>query len=282
MKSLLIKDLVKQAAEILKQSDIADYDIDSWLLAEHVFHINKTKLYIYPDMETDEKQGRKYLDLIEKRASHIPLQHLTGIQEFMGMEFIVDENVLIPRQDTEILVEELIKYVNAEKRTLKVLDMCTGSGCIAVSVDKLCENTVVQAVDISKKALAVAEKNNLKHHGNVKFICSDMFERVEGKFDVIVSNPPYIETEEMKQLMPEVRDHEPHSALDGTEDGLKFYRIICSNLSRYLSENGAVFFEIGYNQGKTVPELLKQNGFENIKVVKDLSKNDRVVVAKWK
>ena len=109
-----------------------------------------------------------------------------------------------------------------------------------------------------------------------------MFEKVEGKFDVIVSNPPYIETEEMKQLMPEVRDHEPHSALDGTEDGLKFYRIICSNLSQYLSENGAVFFEIGYNQGKTVPELLKQNGFENIKVVKDLSKNDRVVVAKRK
>lgn len=282
MMSLLIKDLVKQGAEILKQSDVADYAIDSWLLAEHVFHINRMNLYIHPDMETEEQQAKKYLGLIKKRSSHIPLQHLTGVQEFMGMNFIVNENVLIPRQDTEILVEEIIKYVNAEKRTLKVLDMCTGSGCIAVSVDKLCENAVVQAVDISEKALDVAEKNNLKHHGNVTFICSDMFEKVDGKFDIIVSNPPYIETEEMKQLMPEVRDHEPGIALDGTEDGLKFYRIICSNLNQYLSEDGAVFFEIGYNQGKTVPELLRQNGFKSVKVIKDLSDNDRVVIAKRK
>jgi release factor glutamine methyltransferase len=231
-------------------------------------------------MKTSQQQSEKYLDLIRKRATHIPLQHLTGVQEFMGMDFIVNENVLIPRQDTEILVEEVIKYIRGKDEDVKLLDMCTGSGCIAVSIDKFCENATVIAVDISKKALAVAEKNNLNHHGDVKFIRSNLFENIQEKFDIIVSNPPYIETAEIGTLMPEVRDYEPKIALDGTEDGLEFYRIICDNLKKYLSKEGVVFFEIGYNQGEAVSELLKTAGFENIKIIKDLSKNDRVIFAK--
>ena len=282
MKNVLVKDLVKNAADILKQADISDYDTDSILLAEHVLGVNRTGLYIHPNMEIDEKQAVKYMELVKSRAVHIPLQHLTGIQEFMGMDFIVNENVLIPRQDTEILVEEVIKYINNIKGKVCVLDMCTGSGCIAVSIDKLCENAIVQAADISDKALVTAKKNNIKNNSSVNFIQSDMFENIGGKFDVIVSNPPYIETDEVNRLMPEVKDHEPAIALDGAENGLKFYNIICSNLNTYLSEGGAVFFEIGCNQGKTVPEMLKRNGFEDIKVIKDLAGNDRVVAAKRK
>lgn len=274
-----IKDLIKQASDYLKDKEIADFDIDSWLLAEHVFQITRAKIYLFPDMKVDESEAEKYFELIKKRAEHIPLQHLTGIQEFMGMEFIVNEHVLIPRQDTETLVEEVIRYINQRENIVKVLDMCTGSGCIGISIDKICDNVQVEAVDISEEALCVAEKNNIKHSGNVNFILSDMFDNIDRKYDVIVSNPPYIETAEVEKLMPEVRGHEPLIALDGTEDGLKFYRIICENLKMHLSEEGAVFFEIGYNQGGTVPEILRQNGFDNIKVIKDLSGNDRVVVA---
>lgn len=274
-----IKDLIRQASDYLKDKGIADFDIDSWLLAEYVFQITRAKIYLFPDMKMDESKEKKYFELIKKRSEHIPLQYLTGVQEFMGMEFSVNEHVLIPRQDTETLVEEVIRYINRKENIVKVLDMCTGSGCIGISIDKLCDNAQVEAVDISREALCVAKKNNRKLNANVSFILSDMFDNIDGRYDVIVSNPPYIETAEVEKLMSEVREHEPLIALDGTEDGLKFYKIICDNLQKHLSEDGAVFLEIGHNQGKTVPEILRQSGFYNINVIKDLSGNDRVIVA---
>lgn len=279
MEKILIKDLIAKASEKLKKAEVTDYVIDSRLLAEYVFHIDYYKLLVHPDMETDVKNAQIYNQLIEKRAAHIPLQHLTGNQEFMGMNFKVNENVLIPRQDTEILVEEVIKYINSQKRKVKVLDMCTGSGCIAISIDKLCDNAQVVGADISKKALEIAEINNKENSAGVDFIESDLFENIKECFEVIVSNPPYIESEKIEKLMPEVRDFEPRIALDGTKDGLEFYRNICNNLSRYLKEQGAVFFEIGYNQGSSVSKILNEQGFEKVKVIKDYSQNDRVVFA---
>ena len=279
MEKILIKDLIAKASEKLKKAEVTDYDIDSRLLAEYVFHIDYYKLLVHPDMETDVKNAQIYNQLIEKRAAHIPLQHLTGNQEFMGINFKVNENVLIPRQDTEILVEEVIKYINSQERKVKVLDMCTGSGCIAISIDKLCDNAQVVGADISKKALEIAEINNKENSAGVDFIESDLFENIKECFDVIVSNPPYIESEKIEKLMPEVRDFEPRIALDGTKDGLEFYRNICNNLSRYLKEQGAVFFEIGYNQGRSVSKILNEQGFEKVRVIKDYSQNDRVVFA---
>ena len=279
MEKILIKDLIAKASEKLKKAEVTDYVIDSRLLAEYVFHIDYYKLLVHPDMETDVKNAQIYNQLIEKRAAHIPLQHLTGNQEFMGINFKVNENVLIPRQDTEILVEEVIKYINSQERKVKVLDMCTGSGCIAISIDKLCDNAQVVGADISKKALEIAEINNKENSAGVDFIESDLFENIKECFDVIVSNPPYIESEKIEKLMPEVRDFEPRIALDGTKDGLEFYRNICNNLSRYLKEQGAVFFEIGYNQGSSVSKILNEQGFEKVKIIKDYSQNDRVVFA---
>ncbi|RHR71960.1 peptide chain release factor N(5)-glutamine methyltransferase [Eubacterium sp. AF15-50] len=279
MEKILIKDLIAKASEKLKKAEVTDYVIDSRLLAEYVFHIDYYKLLVHPDMETDVKNAQIYNQLIEKRAAHIPLQHLTGNQEFMGINFKVNENVLIPRQDTEILVEEVIKYINSQERKVKVLDMCTGSGCIAISIDKLCDNAQVVGADISKKALEIAEINNKENSAGVDFIESDLFENIRECFDVIVSNPPYIESKKIEKLMPEVRDFEPRIALDGTKDGLEFYRNICNNLSRYLKEQGAVFFEIGYNQGSSISKILNEQGFEKVKVIKDYSQNDRVVFA---
>ena len=279
MEKILIKDLIAKASEKLKKAEVTDYVIDSRLLAEYVFHIDYYKLLVHPDMETDVKNAQIYNQLIEKRAAHIPLQHLTGNQEFMGINFKVNENVLIPRQDTEILVEEVIKYINSQERKVKVLDMCTGSGCIAISIDKLCDNAQVVGADISRKALEIAEINNKENSAGVDFIESDLFENIKECFDVIVSNPPYIESEKIEKLMPEVRDFEPRIALDGKQDGLEFYRTICNNLSRYLKEQGAVFFEIGYNQGSSISKILNEQGFEKVKVIKDYSQNDRVVFA---
>ena len=197
----------------------------------------------------------------------------------MGLDFKVNEDVLIPRQDTELLVENAITYIKSVKGDVDVLDMCTGSGCIAISIDRLCENAKVTAVDFSGKALVVAKENNALNKANVTFFQSDLFENVEKQYDVIVSNPPYIKTEEIESLMDEVRIHEPMMALDGDCDGLKFYKKIAKEGRQYLRSNGIIFFEIGYDQGQTVPAILEENGYKDIKVYKDLSGNDRVVTA---
>lgn len=270
--------MIEQATKILEKADIADAKIDSWILAEYVFGINKTQYYINPNVEITKEKAERYMDLIHKRGTKIPLQHITGCQEFMGFDFKVNENVLIPRQDTELLVEQAVAYIG--DKTVNVLDMCTGSGCIAISIDKLCDNVKVVAADVSEKALEVAEENNNANGSNVTFINSNLFENVEGKFDVIVSNPPYIRTEEIKNLMDEVKLYDPMMALDGSEDGLKFYKEIIKKANDYLEKNGIIFFEIGYDQGESVPAILEEYDYKDIKVLKDLSGNDRVVIGR--
>lgn len=275
---ILVRDIINKAQNTLEAAGIADSQVDSWLLAEFVFGITRAKYYADMQMTVDGKSAEKYNELVNQRAGHIPLQHLVGTQEFMGLTFKVNENVLIPRQDTELLVENVADCLGNGKRT--VLDMCTGSGCIAVSIDRLSKDSKVTAVDISEKALEVAQENNRFNNANVTFIQSDLFTNVTGRYDIIVSNPPYIRTDEIPKLMEEVKSHEPVMALDGMEDGLYFYKKICNEASDYLNDNGKIFFEIGYDQGDDVSEILRQNRFCNIEVLKDLSGNDRVVIAR--
>lgn len=275
---ILVRDIINKAQNTLEAAGIADSQVDSWLLAEFVFGITRAKYYANMQMTVDGKSAEKYNELVNQRAGHIPLQYLVGTQEFMGLTFKVNENVLIPRQDTELLVENVADCLGNGERT--VLDMCTGSGCIAVSIDRLSKNSKVTAVDISEKALEVAQENNRFNNANVTFIQSDLFTNVTGRYDIIVSNPPYIRTDEIPKLMEEVKSHEPVMALDGMEDGLYFYKKICNEASDYLNDNGKIFFEIGYDQGDDVSEILRQNRFCNIEVLKDLSGNDRVVIAR--
>lgn len=274
---VLVKDVVAKAIEKLDAAGIAESRIDSWLLAESVLGVSRQDLFLEPEKSVSEEQAQKYLNAVSVRVKHIPLQHITGYQQFMDLEFVVNKDVLIPRPETELLVEQVVSYI--KDNDVKVLDMCTGSGCIAVSVDRMCANTDVTAVDISEKALKVAGENNIRNEGRVTFVQSDLFENIHETYDIIVSNPPYIPTSDIETLMEEVREHEPRLALDGSTDGLKFYREICTNAVNYLNENGKIFLEIGYDQGRTVPELLRENGFTDIQVLKDLSGNDRMVIA---
>ena len=271
-----LKECLQTARDILRGNGIADADVDAWYLLAYVLGINRAEFYLHRDEQLPEDKALYYHSLVKRRADHIPLQHLTGTEEFMGLEFEVNEHVLIPRQDTEILVEEVLKVSEGKS----VLDLCTGSGCIIVSLARLGNITRAAAVDISEKALETAIRNAKKHEVFVEFLQSDLYEKVTGTFDIIVSNPPYISREEIDTLMPEVKDHEPRIALMGGEDGLEFYRRIIGGLRNHLSENGGVFFEIGYDQGKAVRKLLASDGFIEIEVKKDLSGLDRVVCAK--
>lgn len=270
------RELLQTARELLKQHEIADADVDAWYLLAHVFGIKRTDFLLHGDHVVPESEGKHYLSLIKERAAHIPLQHITGTQEFMGLEFEVNEDVLIPRQDTETLVEEVLKECNGKS----VLDMCTGSGCIIISLAKLGRLQRAVGVDISEKALLIASKNAKRHKVEIEYIHSNLFEKLDGCYDIIVSNPPYIPTGEISTLMSEVKDHDPLLALDGTEDGLEFYRRIISDAKRFLTQNGWIFFEIGHEQGADVKQLLDKEGFTEIRIKKDLSGHDRVVTAK--
>lgn len=274
---VLVIELIKDAIQQLEKANIADATVDSWLLSEEILNVKKQNYYMNMGITVNEELAAKYKEAVNKRAEHIPLQHIIGYQKFLDYKILVNENVLIPRPETELLVEKVTDFIGNNE--MKVLDMCTGSGCIAIAVDKMCDKASVVGADISKDALKVAVKNNALNHANVEFTKSDMFSNIEGKYDVIVSNPPYIPTKDVVELEQEVKEHDPLLALDGSDDGLKFYRIISKNAVEYLREKGMLFLEIGYDQGKTVPDLLKNNGFTNIKVFKDLSGLDRMVVA---
>ena len=270
------RELLSWGEEQLSKAGIDDAKLDAWYLLEYSLPTDRVSFLMKGNNPVTEEKKEQYEVLIEKRASHIPVQHLTGVQDFMGLTFKVNEHVLIPRQDTEVLVEEVLKVSKGKN----VLDMCTGSGCIIISLAKLGQLESATAVDISTEALKIARENAASLEADVSFVESDLFEKVEGVYDIIVSNPPYIESEEVEKLEPEVKDHEPRLALDGTEDGLYFYRKIIEEADKYLTENGAIFFEIGYNQGEAVSELLRAKGYQDIKVIKDLPGLDRVVAGK--
>lgn len=266
--------------QTLEKYRIADASVDAWILLEHITEISRAMYYVNPKQKMTEEQKERYEYFIEQRAKRIPLQHLTGTQEFMGLSFEVNENVLIPRQDTEILVETVLEDLEPNMR---VLDICTGSGCILISLLKMLQDDKGQdtvkgiGVDISEKALEVAERNAQKHNVEAVFIQSDLFENVEGMYDIIVSNPPYIKTEEIEKLEDEVKLHDPMLALDGKEDGLYFYRKIIKESRKYLRKNGKLYFEIGHTQGEDVKMLMEEAGFSDVKIKKDLAGLDRVV-----
>lgn len=346
-------DVLNYGKKILKNAGIAEADLDAWYLFEQIFGISRAQYFLCAreniagstaqKMAVQEQTGNSlesknaldcvelwlkeklsaYENTLKKRASRIPLQQILGQQEFMGLTFFVNEHVLIPRQDTETLVELVL---NEQKdKNVSILDMCTGSGCIAVSLKKLGGYVCVEGADISEEALKVAKRNseeilensdavssrteqiqnctNLTNNQNkqnnsaerkiseasklsqagVTFRRSDMFSNFPEteQFDVIVSNPPYIPSAVIEELEPEVRDHEPRGALDGTADGLYFYRILAEECAKHLTPGGHVYFEIGYDQGMAVKELLDNHGFEDTRVIQDLAGKDRVVCGAW-
>ena len=262
--------------KILDMAQIVDAKNDAWLLMEMVCKIDKTFYYVHMDEEIPVDEMKEYESVLKKRAERVPLQYIPGEQEFMGLTFYVNSNVLIPRQDTETLVEEAL---NLAKPGMRILDMCTGSGCIIISILKNKSDVKGMGCDISKQALIVAKENAKLNNVNVAFEYSDLFENIEGKFDMIVSNPPYIRSAEIPSLMPEVAQFEPLKALDGSEDGLEFYRRIIKESKNYLNADGYIIFEIGNDQGEAVSNMLTYAGYNNVRVIKDLAHNDRVVCA---
>lgn len=268
------RDAINLGEKVLNMAEIMDAKTDAWLLLEMVCKIDRNFYYLHMEEDLTEEQVSEYEIALKKRAEHIPLQYIVGETEFMGLKFKVNSSVLIPRQDTETLVEEAIKVI---RPGMRVLDLCTGSGCVIVSILHNVSQVEGHATDISKQALNVAKENARLNEVSVFFERSDLFDNVIGMFDVIVSNPPYIKTEEVVKLMPEVRSFEPTEALDGKEDGLYFYKKIIASCKAYLKPEGKILFEIGYDQGEAVSTLLKEEGFSEVKVIKDLARNDRVV-----
>ena len=284
---MTLKSLLAEGREVLTAAQIADADIDAWLLLQYVTGINRMMYLMEPDKSVSNEDTLAYHEVIARRATHYPLQYITHTQEFMGLDFYVDERVLIPRQDTEVLVEMALEFL---KDGMTVLDMCTGSGCILISLAANRRLASGLGVDLSEGALEVAQKN-ARANGldQLEWIQSSLFEAFENdldksdklQVDMIVSNPPYIESELIPTLMPEVRAHEPMMALDGFEDGLYFYREITANAPAYLKNKGYLLFEIGYNQGEAVADLMRMTGFVNIRIKKDLAGLDRVVYGQW-
>ena len=277
------KEVYEYGKQKLIDAGIEDAVLDARLLLEYICHTDRNELIVHADCQRSSMEEQFYKIVIEKRASHIPLQHITGEQEFMGLSFQVNEHVLIPRQDTEILVEEVMRHLSDGMR---ILDICTGSGCILLSLLKYSNEREGVGIDISSDALRVAQENAQRLQLDATFLEGDLFlplksfqssKTSDTLFDIIVSNPPYIETKVIDTLMPEVRLHEPVSALDGGEDGLYFYRKIVAEAPRFMRKGAYLFFEIGCAQAQTVAMFMHEAGFVQIVVLKDYAGLDRVV-----
>ena len=271
---MTIQELYKEGIRQLKQAEIAEAELDAWYLLEYVTGISRTMYYLKQSEPAEEEAVKRYFDCIGRRAQRIPLQHITGEQEFMGLTFFVNEHVLIPRQDTEVLVEEALCHLRG---TEEVLDMCTGSGCILLSLAHYRKGIKAVGADISEQALQVAERNAKRLEEQVTLQRRDLFDQIHGDYDLIVSNPPYIRTEVIEELEEEVRLHDPMIALDGKEDGLHFYRKITEQSRAHLKCGGWLLFEIGHDQGEDVAKMMEEAGFTEVSVKKDLAGLDRVV-----
>jgi release factor glutamine methyltransferase len=280
-----IKELLSWGERTLVEKGKESAKNDALILLSFLMNVNRAKLFMNYESEAPEFLVENYQRVIQERGSGIPLQHITGITEFMGLPFKVTPDVLIPRHETELLVEEALKIISPNT---KVLELCTGSGCIALSILKLYDSVSVTAADISEGAVFVA-KENAKHlgipigtaPGKVEFIMGDLFEPVKGTYDLIIVNPPYIKSGDIKDLMPEVRDHDPMIALDGGPDGLCFYRRLLHEAKDYMNEEGYLLMEIGQDQAKDVLELAEAN-YTAIKVTQDYSNRDRIVLLQKK
>lgn len=266
--------LYETGKDRLEKAGIQEAALDARLLLEEVCRTNRNTLLVHGDRAVTEEEETQFRIFIERRSTHEPLQQITGWQEFMGLRFSVTEDVLVPRQDTETLVEEVMRYL---RDGMEILDVCTGSGCILLSLLRYSNGCRGVGCDISEKALAVAGQNAKELGISAQFIQSDLFESIEGRFEYIVSNPPYIRKDMIPTLMEEVRDHEPLIALDGGEDGLDFYRKITREATEHLYSGGMLFFEIGYDQGEAVKLLMEEEGYEEVTVSQDLAGLDRVV-----
>lgn len=269
--------LLEEGKKTLETAGILEAELDAWYLLSDTISIDRTKFLVDRNdpKELDHDLLEQYRSRLKKRAMRIPLQHILGIQEFMGIEFLVNGKVLIPRQDTEVLVEEVLKEKGGT-----VLDLCTGSGCIAVSLAKLGHFQQVDAADISVDALDIAKENAKRAGVQVRFYQGNLFETITQKYDIIVSNPPYIPKEVIETLEPEVKKYEPYQALYGPNHGLYFYETISKFAVDFLNSDGKIFYEIGYDQAEAVCTILERNKYKEIEVIADLSGKNRVVKAK--
>lgn len=270
------RELYQKGVETLKQAGIPEAELDARLLLEHICQTDRNVLLVHGDREIEEEQSGHYLEAIQIRKKRIPLQHITGKTEFMGLEFVVSRNVLIPRQDTEILVETALKHLHDG---MKILDMCCGSGCILLSLLHYSNDCLGVGVDLSDEALQIAKENAKRLSLEARWIRSDLYTELDAtkKFDLLVSNPPYIRTSEIENLMPEVKEYEPYMALDGREDGLFFYRELLKGAPAYLNRGAVVLFEIGCDQGVDVSDLMKRMNMIEVQIIKDYAGLDRVV-----
>ena len=296
--SLLVKEMLTMGEKQLMDSDIADATRDCKILYCYMMDIPFSKIILEYQNMLQDRLCEKYFELIDRRSSGEPVQYIMESQEFMGLEFIVNENVLIPRQDTETLVEDALEIINTgtlrgedmdvKRKEWDILDLCTGSGAIGVSLARIANKVNVTCSDISEGAIKVAKENAQKHGvaKSVKFEQGDLFKPFskhfrKQKFDMIISNPPYIKSSVIPTLQKEVCEHEPLSALDGGESGLDFYEKIVSGVGSHLRKSGVLLLEIGHDQGEAVSGLLSRNGeFTSIRVLKDLANRDRIVFAK--
>jgi release factor glutamine methyltransferase len=274
---MIYSDIYKNASIRLKEAGVPEYQLDARLLLEYVCGTDYNTLLVHGDRNVSPEEEKKYNELIEKRASRVPLAYIVGYQEFMGLTFNVNENVLVPNQDTETLAEEALRELSDGMR---FMDLCTGSGCVALSILNYTNDTSCVMTDISDKAIEVATGNRdrLGFSDRAEIVKTDLFPQDDDKkFDMIVSNPPYIRTDVIATLPPEVGKGEPYIALDGGQDGLIFYRRIIENAPKWLYTSGWLMMEIGYDQGDAVAGLMKDGGFHEVEVIKDLGGNDRVV-----
>ena len=266
--------LYDRGVSLLCEVKIEEAALDARLLLEEICVTDRNDLLVHGDRLVTEEQYNCYVNYIDMRRRHVPLQHILGYQEFMGLKFKVTPDVLIPRQDTETLVEEVMRNLHDG---MHILDMCTGSGCILLSLLRYSNDCVGVGCDLSEKALKVARENAHELSLEAEFIQSDLFENVCGKYEIIVSNPPYIPSGQISTLMEEVKDHDPLLALDGREDGLYFYREIIKKAGQYLHPGGMLFLEIGCSQAEDVCRYMKEADYKEVAVCKDLAGLDRVV-----
>ena len=280
-----IGELLIYGNQQLKEAEIDTYILDCQLLLTKVLNKDKIYLILNKDEEVSKLNENKFKQLIKKRKEKMPMAYILKDVEFMGLDFYVEEGVLIPRGDTEVLVEEVLKHIGENDDTI-ICDLCCGSGAIGISLAALRNNIKVDLVDLYPIPEKVTKKNIAKHNleERTEFIKSDLLNKIieDGKkYDILVSNPPYIADEVINDLMEDVRDYEPHTALAGGEEGMDFYNIIVSESHNVLKKNGILAFEIGYDQGEKVKVLMEEKGFKNVKVIQDLAGLDRVVIGNF-
>lgn len=268
------REALTATAGLLTEAKVPDPNVDAWYLLSYATGMSRSDFYLKEDETLTQEEGEHLQNALKERVQRVPLQYILGTQDFMDLTFSVNENVLIPRQDTETLAEEAVRFLPKDGA---LLDLCTGSGCIAITVKNRLQEAAVTASDISKPAIAIAKENAKQNGVQVEWVVSDLFAAIRGEYDVITCNPPYIRTTEILSLEPEVRDYEPGIALDGGEDGLDFYRRIIPEAGTFLKPGGILLFEIGCDQGKEVTELMEQAGFLEVRVIRDLAGKDRVV-----